>query len=522
MSKVSEEETVSQNEMMSPPPLEEKYTPHGAPIRYPIKSYIGIFTIAKREFSANLKSIRMIFLMALFILAVLGGSYGISGMSASPQPLPDVKVLNWVILGDGDGGYVPNDLIVLVTDGDGNPRPNVRVEYLSRDGDIDDIYFSGFTNSNGIVIVYNVTSNVVGSNFFRVTLGNVVYERPKLSFGSEYSPIPAYVIGHTLDLDDDNIEDDALIMVLGSDGIPVSNVSVIISTSEYYNTQTTNSKGLVSVLNLRAGEGDAFAGFDPQNYDLEATYMNVTATGMITVFQDDETVAGLFDLEGPNEIIYIIAALFITMLGPIIAVVLSFDSITKEKLQKSMDFLLSRPMGRRGIILGKFLGILSAIILPVTAINILAVLLISSITGEGADGTLVAGFIIYTIIFIAIYILLQQIFSTLAKTTGTAILSGIAIWLIFNLFWSLISLAVGAAMGLQWGSDAWIRMNNQMALVNPNGAYQLALGYILPASEGSEINVMGVENWMPPITLMIWLILMFVLATEIFVRRTDS
>jgi ABC-type transport system involved in multi-copper enzyme maturation permease subunit len=522
MRKVNEEEGVSQNEVMPPPPSEEKPIQQITPARDPIKSYLGIFTIAKREFFANLKSVRMIVLMVLFILAVLGGSYGFAGISSSPQPLPDVEVLNWVILGDADDGILLNDLLILITDGEGNPRPDVRLEYLSRDGDIDDIYFSGFTDSNGVVIIHNVSLNVVETHFYRVTISNKVYERAPTSIGYDFSPLDAYVLGHTLDLDDDNIMDDALIMVLGNDGLPVTNVTVIISSSEYYNTLTTDSKGLVSVFNLRAGEGDAFSGFDPQVYDLEVTYMNTTSTGRVTIFQDDETVAGLFDLEGPNEIIYVIAAIFITMLGPIIAISLSFDSITKEKLQKSMDFLLSRPMGRRGIILGKFLGILSAIILPVTAINILAVLMISSVTGEGADGTLVAGFIIYTIIFIAIYILLQQIFSTLAKTTGTAILSGIAIWLVFNLFWGLISLAVGAAMGLQWGSDAWISMNNRMALVNPGGSYQLALGYILPASEGTDINVLGVESWMPALAMVIWLVLLFILATEIFVRKTDS
>jgi ABC-type transport system involved in multi-copper enzyme maturation permease subunit len=522
MKKVNEEEQVQQDETMPPPPKEEQVSPQMTTTRYPIKAYLGIFTIAKREFFANIKSIRMIVLMALFILAVLGGSYGISGFSASTQPLDDVEVLTWVILGDAEGLGYPDDLLVLVTDGEGTPRPNVRVEYLSRDGDVDDIFFSGYTKSNGVVIVYNVSLNIVETNFFRVTFNNIAYERVRISFALELSPKPAYVMGHTLDLDDDNIEDDALIMVLNSTGMPVSNAHVIISTSEYYNSQFTDSNGLVSLSNLKAGEGDAFSGFAPQQYDLEVTYSNETSTNNLMIYSDDETVAGLFDLEGPNEIIFLIAIIFITMLGPIIAISLSFDSVTKEKIQKSMDFLLSRPMGRRGIIMGKFLGILSAIVIPVTAINLLAVVLITSVTGEGADGMLVAGFILYTIMFIAIYILLQQIFSTLAKTTGTAILSGIAIWLIFNLFWSLISFAIGAAMGLQYGSDDWNVLVNQIALVNPAGAYQWGLAFLLPAQEEIATSIQGIDSWMPPVVMIIWFVLMFFLATEIFVRKADS
>jgi hypothetical protein len=61
-----------------------------------------------------------------------------------------------------------------------------------------------------------------------------------------------------------------------------------------------------------------------------------------------------------------------------------------------------------------------------------------------------------------------------------------------------------------------------MALVNPNGAYQLALGFLLPASDGSTVSVLGVDSWMPPVVMVIWLVVMFFLATEIFVRKTDS
>jgi Cu-processing system permease protein len=527
MSRVSEEkgnlqENLPQNQVNSQAPKEPEVSEPYNPKRYPIKSYLGIITIAKREFFANLKSVRMIVLMLLFILAVLGGAYGISGMSASTQTLPDVEVLAWAILGDSEGLGIPDDLLVLITDGDGIPRPNVRVEYLSQDGDFEDIFFNGFTDSKGVVIIFDVSSNIVGSNFFRVSFNNIAYEGVPTSFALEFSPKPAYIAAHTLDLDDDNIMDDALIMVLNGTGIPIANADVIISNSDYYNNQLTDSNGLIVLYNLKAGQGDAFSGFSPQEYDLEVTYSAETSTNNIRIYQDDETVGGLFDLEGPNEIILIVAAFFITMLGPIFAIALSFDSVTKEKIQKSMDFLLSRPMGRRGIIIGKFLGILLAIAIPVTIINVLAVGLISSVTNKSPDGVFIGGFLLYTIIFIAIYILLQQIFSTLAKTTGTAILSGIAIWLIFNLFWSLISLAVGALMGLQFGSDAWISMNNQMSLINPGGAYPLALGYLLPTSGGSAVSVLGVESWMPPLAMLIWLVVMFFLATEIFVRKTDS
>jgi ABC-type transport system involved in multi-copper enzyme maturation permease subunit len=531
MRRMNEEDMIQQNEVIPLPPIEEtipgsfedsqvpkepevqkSYTPKW----YPIKSYLGIITIAKREFFANLISVRMLVLMLLFILAVLGGSYGISGLTA--QPLADVDVLTWAIMEDYEGTGAYNDLVVIVTDGEGNRLSNVQVEYVNDDGRVVNVLFNSNTDSNGTVIINDEFSLVeINQNYFRITLGNTIYKNVRTVYALEISPKPAYVMAHSLDLDNDNIMDDALILVADENGLPISQANVIISSPVLTDFGVTDSEGLLSFRNLKAGEM-TFDGPKPMNYDVEMTYSGSKSQNLFFIIMDDDSVGGIFDLEGPNEIIYLIAVIFIVMLGPIIAIALSFDSITKEKLQKSMDFLLARPMGRRGIVIGKFLGILLAIIIPVTAINLLAVGLISSVTNKSPDGAFIAGFVVYTIMFIAIYILLQQIFSTLAKTTGTAILSGIAVWLIFNLFWGLISLAIGAAMGLQMGSDAWLTMNNQLSLINPGGAYPLALAYLLPG----QTEVIGVSSWMPPVAMLIWFVIMFFLATEIFVRKADS
>lgn len=526
MSRVSEEGGYNPNEKFpyngnSDVPKEPEVTEPYNPKRYPIKSYLGIITIAKREFFANLKSVRMLVLMLLFILAVLGGAYGIAGMSASTQTLPDVEVLGWAIVQDYDGSGAYNDIVVMISDREGNPRVDVQVEYLDED---DAVLFNSNTNQSGVVVINDILVSLfdINDNYFRVTFNNKIVSKVRTSYALEGFVKPAYVMANSLDIDDDNIEDDAIVMTLDGSGMPLGDVDVTISSSDFELTVTTKANGIIIYQNLLAGESRGFEGVMPRQYDVEARYLGSTSQNFFIIYMDDTSVSGLFELEGPNEIIYIIAIIFITMLGPIIAIALSFDSVTKEKIQKSMDFLLSRPMGRRGIIMGKFLGILLAITIPVTIINLLAVGLISSVTNKSPDGAFIGGFIIYTIIFIAIFILIQQIFSTLAKTTGTAILSGIAIWLIFNLFWSIISLAIGALMGLQFGSDDWISMNNQMSLINPGGAYPLALGYLLPTAEGTTVSALGIESWMPSVAMIIWFVVMFFLATEIFVRKTDS
>jgi ABC-type transport system involved in multi-copper enzyme maturation permease subunit len=487
-----------------------------------LNPYMGIFIISKREFFANLKSVRMLVLMLLFILAVVGGAYGISGLGTSTETLPDVKVLAWATLVDYDGYGYPNDIVVLVTDETGIPRDNVNVEYLTEEEDSEEVFFNGYTDQNGVVVINNISFVMVSTHSFRVTYDTKQYENVRRSYALELSPKPAYILAHVLDMDDDNVEDDVLLLVMDGKGTVLTGVDIYVSASDYENHGTTDSIGTADFRNLKTGGTRDFDTAIARRYTVEITYSGETSTNDFYIVMDDDTVAGLFDLNGPDEVLYFIAALFIIMLGPIIAISLSFDSIAKEKIQKSLDFLLCRPTGRRNIILGKFLGILAAIALPVTAVNLVAVAIISSITQKSPSGALVAGFIVYTILFIAIYILLQQIFSTLARTTGTAILSGIAIWLIFNLFWSLISVAAGALMGYQFGSDAWITMNSRLALANPSGAYQLALGFLLPTEQGVESTVLGIESWWAPAAIFLWLILLFVLSTEIFKRKTNS
>jgi Cu-processing system permease protein len=431
-----------------------------------------------------------------------------------------VDILAWIIVENNNDVGGLNDLVLVLTDSAGNPQEDVAVQYYR--GDIDDnvLLFNSQTDENGTVVMNDVLDSIydLGENtFLFISESGEEQERARASVSLEISPKNAYVMAIVLDLDDDNIEDDVIVLVLDGDGMPVVSANVTISSSLETFDLTTDSRGIAKLRNLEAGEMTLEGYTDPRDYNVEVDYQGSISQNTFSIYRDDESVESILDLEGPNEIIFLIAAVFIVMLGPIIAISLSFDSITKEKLQKSLDFLLARPMGRRGIIMGKFLGILTAIALPVTVINLLAVWLISGSTGKSPSGSLVAGFIVYSLILIAIYILLQQIFSTLAKTTGTAILSGIAIWLIFFMFWGLITLAIGAAMGMQIGSDEWILLNNQTSLFNPSGAYSLAIALLLPESTGA----LGIESWMPTVAMMIWLVIMFFLATEIFVRKVD-
>ncbi len=480
----------------------------------------GMFTIIKREFFANLKNFRMAVLIFIFILTVLGGAYLSSGFVTSGDIRDQPNLLIWSLLTDADGELYLNDGLIYITDLDGNPLTGAQVRIEDED---DNILFSDTTNSDGIVIWNNISSDLLMFSrgiYLTVQHGNEKVDTiPKFPF--ILTPQPQYVLAQLIDIDNDNVQDDVVIIVIDPLGNPVENAVIAVETEEdkYNFNGTSNANGILTKKDLKGLGEVAFGGFggggggDGRDYtvcvDPDPTGNSATKTEFI-VFEDDESRAQGLSIESPDEVIGFLAGSFIVLTVPIIAIALSFDSVAKERIQNSLDFLLCRPLGRRSIILGKFFGILLAIALPTSIVNIVAIMIIAGVTGEPASFPLAAGFILLTVFFIAIFILLQQIFSTLAKTTGTAIMSGISIWLLFGMFWGLISIGINAAIGNAFLSDEWILLSNRIDLINPGGSY----GQIMSLLAGNDI--MGVEPWMPVVAIVAWFVMVFVLSLEIF------
>jgi Cu-processing system permease protein len=458
-------------------------------------------------------------LIFIFILTVLGGAYLSSGFAASSDIRDQPDLLIWTMLTDADGELYLNDGLLLVTDLEGNPLAGAEVTIEDED---DNILLTETTGSNGIVIWHNISAELL--TFSRVTYLKVEHQDEKIEtipiFPFILTPQPQYVLAQLIDIDDDNVQDDVVIIVVDPMGNPVENANIVVETEEekYNFNGSSNSNGFFTKNDLNGPEDVAvgmFGGGGGESRDYTVC-IDPDPSGHsdikteFSVFEDDESRAQAFTIENPDEVIQFVAGAFIVLTAPIIAIALAFDSIAKERIQNSLNFLLCRPLGRRSIILGKFLGILTAIAVPVTAVNLIAILVIASVTGEPASFPLAAGFIFLTLLFIAIFISLQQIFSTLAKTTGTAIMSGISIWLLFGMFWGLISIGINAAIGNAFLSDEWIILSNRIDLINPGGSYE----QIMTLLAGNE--TMGVEPWMPVVAIMVWFVLVFVLSLEIF------
>jgi len=136
-------------------------------------------------------------------------------------------------------------------------------------------------------------------------------------------------------------------------------------------------------------------------------------------------------------------------------------------------------------------------------------------SGTSPNTELVLGFLVYTVFLIGIFVLLQMIFSTLAKTTGTAILSGIGVWIFFFMLFDLILLLVAYATDLS--GDEMTTFFNRASFLNPISIYSMCIGQL-----GNTDIILGVPDWAPPVALISLMVILLLAAMEIFTRRVTE
>ncbi len=130
-------------------------------------------------------------------------------------------------------------------------------------------------------------------------------------------------------------------------------------------------------------------------------------------------------------------AQFVAFFGPLIGLVLGFDSINREKSTGTMSKLASQPIYRDSIVNGKFLA-------GVTTIAIMFVSIVLLISGLGLRVLgVVPGieevwriiiYLVISIVYVSFWLEISMLFSILFRSVATSALASIAIWIFFSFF----------------------------------------------------------------------------------------
>ena len=115
------------------------------------------------------------------------------------------------------------------------------------------------------------------------------------------------------------------------------------------------------------------------------------------------------------------------------------------------------------------------------------------------------------------FALIQIVFSTLAKTTGTAVLSGVGIWLIFSILFGIIIVVIAIIKDLDFGSTEFNDFYTRASMWNPIELYNMAIGVLV----GNDIGA-GLPNWSAGVILVVIFAVMLVITTELFRRKATE
>jgi ABC-type transport system involved in multi-copper enzyme maturation permease subunit len=193
---------------------------------------------------------------------------------------------------------------------------------------------------------------------------------------------------------------------------------------------------------------------------------------------------------GPDGVLAFSALIFLPILLPIMALVLAYDAVAREKSEGSLDLLLSKPVSRVGVALGKLAGVFGSMAVPVAVILLAAAALIWVQTDQAPTASFLASLVGEALFLLLAYTLVFLAVSALVRNLGTALLVSVLLFLLFAFFWGLISFLVASLIASP-GSVRWFEVIMAMSLFTPTGVYQQLLSLSLPDVLGGFFGPIG-------------------------------
>jgi len=217
---------------------------------------------------------------------------------------------------------------------------------------------------------------------------------------------------------------------------------------------------------------------------------------------------------GPRSLEFVITSQvsLAIYLIPLIALLLGFDTIVGERERGSLDLLLSLPVTRLELLLGKYLGLASALALSTIAgFALMAALLFRQFGWIGLWHSL--GFVLSATLLGLVFLSLALLVSAHSRERTRASGMAIALWFGFVLVFDLVLLGVLVASGGEFGGQAlaWLLLLNPTDIFRILNLFSLdqlrgfnGLVSIVPAALGNP--------WAMGAAMLAWIVMPLVLA----------
>jgi Cu-processing system permease protein len=208
---------------------------------------------------------------------------------------------------------------------------------------------------------------------------------------------------------------------------------------------------------------------------------------------------------------------------PLIALLLSHDAIVGEAERGTLLLLLSYPVRRGEIILGKFLGHIVILAIATLVGYGTAGVALALLSGESFLGEIraFAGMLGASIMLGAAFLALGYLISAIARERGAAAGIAVGTWLLFVLIYDMALLGV---LVVDQGRYIDPPVLNALLLLNPADVYRL-----LSLSASEEVRMFSgmagladsatLGRWALVAALAAWIVVPLVIASALFTRR---
>ncbi len=170
---------------------------------------------------------------------------------------------------------------------------------------------------------------------------------------------------------------------------------------------------------------------------------------------------------------------FVGFLAPLLGIMFGFDAVSGERSQGTLPRLLSQPIHRDEVILGKFVAglvvvsiMLTSLVLFVSGIGIFRLGVVPTPT----EVSRLAVWLVFTIIYVGFWQALATLCSVLAKRASTSAMIPLGIWLILTLFGSFLFSTLAGIISPQDGTDAgelaYLRTTETLSQLSPVVLFQ--------------------------------------------------
>ena len=130
---------------------------------------------------------------------------------------------------------------------------------------------------------------------------------------------------------------------------------------------------------------------------------------------------------------------------PLMAIGLGFDSVNSEFNRRTLSRVLSQPLYRDALLLGKFLGGLATLAVALMALFLIvfgAGLLLLGLPPSGAEVARGIAFLLVAIAYGGVWLAVAMLFSVIFRSTATSALCALGLWLFFFILWPMIASAI--------------------------------------------------------------------------------